>query len=308
MLDIIRGPRKAPRRVLLYGTHGIGKSTWAAAAPSPIFLATEDGLNDVGCDRTPLLKSLGAVNSWVSDLLTESHGHRTVVIDTADWLERLIFNQVAAEHTKKNIEEIGYGKGYAFAMSHWEFLLNSFGHLRDKGMAVILLAHARVVKIEPPDADSYSRYEPDLHKFVSPLLQEWADEVLFASYRVNTIAKDEGFDRTRTRAIGTGDRIVYTCERPTHLAKRRIAMPDILPLDFNAYAACLMAQPAPPVQVSQRATAEPAQQAPKTPATPAPVPETPLNPNGDGNISGLVVEGSSKTGLYPTTPSSVNPF
>ena len=292
--NVIRGPRRAPRRVLLYGTHGIGKSTWASKAPSPIFLATEDGLNDLGCDRTPVLKRLGDVNSWISDLLVQHHEYHTVVVDTLDWLERLIFNQVAAEREKKNIEEIGYGKGYGFALSHWDFLLNSFNHLRDRGIAVILLAHARIVKIEPPDADSYSRYEPDLHKSVSPFLQEWADEVLFASYHIDTVQKEEGFDRTRTRAIGTGDRIVYTCERPTHLAKRRIFMPDILPLDFSAYAACLTASPA-----AAAPMVEPQSDAPEK-----------ANGNGDGNIAGVVVDGSSKPseGMFPTTPSSVNPF
>ena len=32
---------------MLYGTHGIGKSTWGAMAPDPIFIQTEDGLAEV---------------------------------------------------------------------------------------------------------------------------------------------------------------------------------------------------------------------------------------------------------------------
>ncbi|MFZ5828808.1 MAG: hypothetical protein ACOY3P_01905, partial [Planctomycetota bacterium] len=85
------------------------------------------------------------------------------------------------------------------------------------------------------------RHEPDLHKSGSPLLQEWCDEVLFARYRVDTVSKDAGFGKDRVRAVGTGDRIVWTCERPTHVAKRRVPLPDVISLDFSEYAKHLSA-------------------------------------------------------------------
>ena len=268
-MKIIKGIVKRPRRVLLYGTHGIGKSTWAASAPSPIFLTTEDGLSDIGVDRTPLLKDLGAFNNWVSDLLTQTHEYRTVVVDTLDWLERLIFNDVAQSAGKDSIEDFGYGKGYGLALTQWEFVLKSLGYLRDKGMAVILLAHARIVKVEPPDRDSYTRYEPDLHKSVSPMLQEWVDEVLFATYKMDVKQSNEGFNKKRGQAIGDGERVVCTCEKPTHLAKRRVQMPDEIPLKFAAYANYLKSAK----------------------------PEANGNGNGNGhaaNIAGMVTNGSSK--------------
>lgn len=242
LANVISGRKKSPRRVLLYGTHGIGKSVWASNAPRPIFLNVEDGLADIDCQRTPLVKDFAGVNGWISTLLTQEHDRATLVIDTADWLERIVHADVAQSLNKQSIEEIGYGKGYIFALNRWEFLLRSLEHLRaQRGMAVIMLAHARITKFSPPDADTYDRYEPDLHKSVCPVLQEWADEVLFAAYRVNTIQREERFGQERTRAIGTGERVVYTCESPTHLAKRRANLPDVLPLDFNAYAAALAA-------------------------------------------------------------------
>jgi hypothetical protein len=239
---IISGRKKSPRRVCLYGTHGIGKSYWAAAAPSPIFLNVEDGLDGIECQRTPLIKDFATVSGWLSCLLTEPHDRRTLVIDTGDWLERIIHADVAASLGKNSIEDIGYGKGYVFALNRWDFLLRSLDHLRtQRGMSVIMLCHARITKFSPPDADTYDRYEPDLHKSVCPMIQEWADEVLFAAYRVNTIKREERFNQERTRAVGTGERVIYTCESPTHLAKRRANLPDVLPLNFNAYAAALAA-------------------------------------------------------------------
>jgi hypothetical protein len=246
LTGIVSGKTRRPRRVLLYGTHGIGKSTWAAAAPNPIFLTIEDGLNDIGCDRTPLLNELGQVNNWVSNLIQQDHEYRTLVIDTVDWLEKLIHDNVALESGKRSIEEIGYGKGYLLAIKHWDFILRSLDALREKrNMAVILLAHARSTKYDPPDGDGYFRYEPDLHKTVSPTLQEWADEVFFANYRVDVIQKEEKFNQTRTRAVGCGERVIFTTEMPTHLAKRRVVMPNVIPMSFAAYSQYLKPQEQP---------------------------------------------------------------
>lgn len=233
---IIKGKRAAPRRCLLYGTHGIGKSTWASQSPSPIVIATEDGLDDVGVDRTPVLQKTIEVAQWLIELSgEEKHGYRTVVVDSLDWLEKLIWTATAEEAGKKSIDEIPYGRGYTAANRRWEQLLHMLDACRAKGMNVILLAHAKVEKFSPPDADPYDRWMPDLHKAASPLLQEWADEVLFATYKVSTVNKDQGFGQTRTRAVGNGDRIVHTCETPTHMAKRRIIIPDTIPLEWSYY-------------------------------------------------------------------------
>jgi len=233
---VITGKRQMPRRVLLYGTHGIGKSTWAASSPKPIVLQIEDGLDDIGVDRTPVLTETIEVARWLIELSgDEDHGYQTVVIDSIDWLERLIWKATCKEQGKKSIEEFGYGKGYVLAMRRWEQLLHMLDACRGKGMNVILLAHAKVERFTPPDNDPYDRWQLDVHKTVAPLLQEWADEVLFATYKVRTISQDEGFGQKRTRALESAQRVVRTLEAPTHAAKRRIELPDELPLSWKEY-------------------------------------------------------------------------
>ena len=44
---------------MLYGTHGIGKSSWAAQAPGVLFLNVEDGLNDIDCGMIGYLRCKG---------------------------------------------------------------------------------------------------------------------------------------------------------------------------------------------------------------------------------------------------------
>ena len=237
MSQVTSGRSPAPRRVVLYGTHGIGKSTFAACAPGPVFIQTEDGLGEIDCDRFPLTTTFDQAMQALSELYADEHPYRTVVVDSLDWLERLIWTDVCRKRNVESIEEIGYGKGYVFALTQWRDFLDGLAALRnDKGMMVLLIAHARVERFENPETDPYDRYVPRLHRLASQVVQEWADEVLFATFKVYTRQTDAGFDRKRTQGIGTGERIVRTTERPAHVAKNRLGLPDEMPLDWNAFA------------------------------------------------------------------------
>jgi len=238
MTQIQSGKQMRPRRVMLYGTHGVGKSTFGAMAEKPIFITTEDGLAEIDCDNFPLATSYGDVLSALSELYSAEHDYQTVVIDSLDWLERLIFEEVCRKRGVESIEDIGYAKGYTFALTQWREILEGLDALRnDRNMQVILIAHARIEKFENPETESYDRYTPRLNKHASALIQEWCDEVLFATYRIHTKQTDEGFNRKRTQGIGTGERILRTTERPAHVAKNRLNLPDELPLDYRVYAA-----------------------------------------------------------------------
>lgn len=234
---IVCGKAPAPRRVMLYGTHGIGKSTFAACAPKPIFLQTEDGLGEIDCDKLPLVTNFNEAMGALSELYTEKHPYQTVVVDSLDWLERLIWAEVCRKRNVENIEEIGYSKGYVFALTQWREFLEGLSALRaNRKMTVVLIAHARIERFENPETESYDRYVPRLHKLAAAIVQEWCDEVLFATYKVYTKQSDEGFNRKRIQGVGSGERILRTQERPAHVAKNRLNLPDELPLDWNAYA------------------------------------------------------------------------
>ena len=178
-------------------------STWGAQSENPIFIQTEDGLGKIDCARFPLAEDYAQVITALSELYAEEHDYRTVVIDTLDWLERLIWADVCRKRGVENIEDIGYAKGYTFALSQWREVLDGLQALRnERGMMVILIAHCQIDKFQSPVADTYDRYAPRLHKHASAVVHEWADEVLFATYRVDTKQVDEGFDRKRTRDTG----------------------------------------------------------------------------------------------------------
>jgi len=202
-----------------------------------VFLQTEDGLGEIDCDKFPLTTSFADALQIVAELYSEQHDYRTVVVDSVDWLERLIWTEVCRKHGVESIEEIGYGKGYVFALTQWREFLDGLSALRShRDMTVILIAHSRIERFENPETESYDRYVPRLHKLSGPVVQEWCDEVLFATYKVYTKATDKGFNQRRTQGIGTGERVIYTQERPAHVAKSRLDLPEELPLSWGAYA------------------------------------------------------------------------
>jgi len=118
--DIQRGKANAPRRTVLYGLPGIGKTTFGAMSERPVFVVTEDGVGDIGCDRFPLATRYADVIAALGSLYTEQHEYRTVVIDSLDWLERLIWTKVSQDRNVESIEDIPYAKGYVFALTHGE--------------------------------------------------------------------------------------------------------------------------------------------------------------------------------------------
>lgn len=239
--SIVKGRQCLPRRVMVYGVQGIGKSTFGAMAPKPIFIQTEEGSNDIECDRFPLANSLEEVKQQMATLYTEPHDYQSVVVDTLDAGEPLIWAAVVEEYGQakgiKTIEEFGFNKGYHYAVAKWRELFRGLQALRDdRGMMIILLAHSTVQRFENPETSGYDRYMPKLHKFAAALIQEWCDEVLFASYRVYTKAEDKGFNQKVTKGLGAGERILRTEERPAHLAKNRLSLPYELPLNFQEFA------------------------------------------------------------------------
>jgi hypothetical protein len=239
LTSILTGTKPGPRRMLVYGTAGIGKSTFATCAPSPIVVQTEDGLGEIDCHKFPVATSFDEVMQSLAALYNEDHPYRSVVIDSLDWLERLIWAKVCATRQVATIEDIGYGKGYTFALSHWRDVLDGLSALRDhRGMTVILIAHAKIERFDNPETEAYDRYVPRLHKTAAAMVAEWCDEVLFATYRVFTKSTEEGFNQKRVQGLGSGERVLRTTEHPAHLAKNRLNLPDELPLvwaDFAKY-------------------------------------------------------------------------
>lgn len=231
--SIRRNEALSAPRVLIYGVEGIGKSTFAAGAPSPIFIQTEDGLGSLSADHFPLATKTVDVFDAIGALYGEDHTFRTVVIDSVDWLETLIWRDVEAKYDAK---DLAFGKGAMIAADRWREVLEGLNALRtQRGMAVILIAHTEIRRFDSPETEPYDRYQPKLQARTSALVREWCDAVLFANYRT-IVKKDEvGFNKTVARGVSTGERLLFTSERPAYMAKNRYSLPESLPLSWAAF-------------------------------------------------------------------------
>lgn len=246
--SIRKGKVIKPPRVLLYGVEGVGKSTFAASAPSPIFVATEDGQDQIDCDKFPLCGSWDAAIGCLHTLATAEHEYKTVVVDSVDWLERLIWDRVCNDHGVNSIDKAagGYGKGYTAAMNYWKQFIGSLDYLREeRGMIVVLIAHSAIENFNDPEGIAYDRYTPRLHKIPNDYLREWVDATLFACRVVRVQKEESGFNKTRgiATAIGKagGDRVLRTVGGPACVAKNRYSISDDLPLSWAAFEAAVSA-------------------------------------------------------------------
>jgi len=241
LVTIQSGRQSRPPRVLLYGVEGIGKSSFGSQAPKPIFIQTEDGLDEINCDRFPLATTFDEVISALKTLQSESHDYESVVIDSLDWLERLVWDKLCEQYAVASIEKVdgGYARGYMLALSLWREVLDLLNALRNRGMVVILIAHSKVERFEDPESSPYDRYSPRLHKHAGALINEWCDAVLFATRKMRTQSEDGGFNRKRTiaHAIGKdgGERIMRAYGSPSCVAKNRYGIAEELPLSWPAF-------------------------------------------------------------------------
>ncbi len=239
LASIRKGPQALPPRIVIYGEHGLGKSTFGASAPNPIFIQTEDGLASLNVASFPLATAHEQVLEAVGTLYNEKHDFETVVLDSLDWAEKLVWSYVARKHDKQSIEDFGYGKGYTVAAEAMGELLAGLNALRvERGMAVILTAHAQVRRFDDPTSASYDRFELALHKAASALVSEWADVIAFATHDTIVRTEEAGFNKKLKKAVAS-DRVVYVERAPAFNAKNRYGLPPKLPLSWDAFSSAL---------------------------------------------------------------------
>ena len=235
--SIRRNVEMQPPRIMLYGPHGLGKTTFGAGAPAPIIIQTEDGLGALDVPHFPLAESYQAVFDALA-ALDADHEYSTVVIDSLDWLDNLIWQDINKLHDEK---ALAYGKGAVIAADYWRTILDALNRLRARGMISILIAHCEIKRFDSPETDPYERYQPKLQARSSALVQEWCDAVFFANYKTVIKQAEVGFNNKVSRGISNGERLIYTQERPAHLAKNRYNLPETLPLEWEAVQSAMVA-------------------------------------------------------------------
>lgn len=232
-MQLIRGKQmQSAYKICLYAPEGIGKTTFAAQMPNPVFIDTEGGSGFLDVCRTPRPTSWTMLLDQIRYFIANPQELGTLVIDTLDWAERLCIEQFCATKQIKGIEDLPYGRGYVYVAEEFGRMLNLLEELRLKGVHIFLTAHATLRKFEQPDEmGSYDKWELKLSKKVAPMVKEFVDALFFANYETYIVKNEE----KKNKAQG-GRRVMYTSHHPCFDAKNRYGLPDKLPLDFGQIA------------------------------------------------------------------------
>ena len=245
-LAVQSGKQKGARRFLIYGQESVGKTTLAAYAPKPIFIDLEEGSHELNVDR--ILFDGDQVSppnyedflSAIVNLSTEDHDYQSLVIDSVDRLESLIWDYCLRRDSGKegplnksgrkldSIEGYGYGKGYVVALDVFRALLVHLEMLqRRRGMNIIIIGHTHIRPFKNPEGDDYDRYWLRVHAGMAGQIKEWVDVVGFACFE----AFGKGSDKRKAKGYATGRRLLKLIHAAAYDAKSRIAMPPEMELD-----------------------------------------------------------------------------
>ena len=313
-MKITRGKIPGAKKCVLYGPEGIGKSTLAAQFPAPLFIDTENGTKELDVARFDKPTSWEMLLQEVRYVLNSPDICKTLVVDTADWAEKLCIKAICDQHQKRGIESFDYGKGYTFVYEGFGELLNLLADVTERGIHVVLTAHAATKRREQPDEfgtyDCWGLKLIDSPKCsIANMVKEWADVLLFANYKTLVVAVD---DKGKKHKAQGGSRVMYTSHHPCWDAKNRLGMPEELPLEWEALARYIEAPnapnppppsptpPAPPTPPpasvptdvptaapSSTAAADPQPSAPQPPAQESPAPSPAQPPERPDNQAAL---------------------
>jgi len=218
--------------MLLYGPGGIGKSTWGAKTPAPIFLGSEEGTDLLDVARFPKPKSFEDILTGVRELIEAAHEYKTLVIDSLDWIEPLIYAAVCKRYGVSSIEKAagGYGKGYLEALDEWTAFMDLLTALRDKRkMNIVLLAHPSIENhTDPHTQATYQRYELKLNKKAKQKVMEYVDAMFYATYE--TFTKKDG---DTVKAVVSDRRVMYPNWQQGFDAKNRYGLQQEIDLAIS---------------------------------------------------------------------------
>jgi hypothetical protein len=225
----ITKPTPTAPKGCIYGGPGVGKTTFASSAENSLIVDCENGAGTIQCQRTPYLETWPAIEQWLTAIEKEKHGHQVIAIDTIDWLVRRLEEHVAGVSGTQfastlNKSHGGYGNGKQVLKNYiYRCLLPTFDRIVNRGIAVILLAHAKRTDITDIDGVTVEKTTPDLPDDYLNVFVEWADFVCLARKDVD------------------GKRTMLTTEDNRALAKNRYGMPTVIDFTWPAFTGAISA-------------------------------------------------------------------
>ena len=244
MKDLISSGIKTETFTLLAcGEPGSGKTTFCADSlekkGTSLVFDLENGSLGQNVDRISLY------GKGFDDLMEALKGfydgklgkYPRIVLDSLDWVERIILASVCKENGVKDASDIPYGRGFSYALQYWTKLIQACDMIKSRGVSICMTAHTQIIKINDPLHEEYSSHGLKLNKHAKALLTEYVDVMGYViGNEVITSRKSDSFGKVEYTASGTGERKICFAPNPAYESKTRIAgIPDVLPLEWSAF-------------------------------------------------------------------------
>jgi len=172
-------------RLIILGEKKIGKTTFGADSPKPIFIPTEDGCSSVdGLDFFPKQTTYQGIIDCITTLGKEEHEFETVVIDTLDGVVEMLSDEVTkTDFDNKPLKFNNYLAGNKVVAQKLKRFIDMLDRLREeKGMRIILLCHTGTSNVKNAEGDDYIKTTGYMGKYTWGLFANWADRIGSAGY------------------------------------------------------------------------------------------------------------------------------
>lgn len=212
-MEVIKTKRTERRfeRVFIYSNEGLGKSTLAASAPKPIFIDIEDGLSEIDTSSFGICSTFDMVMEQLRYLYKTKTEFETIVIDSIDACERLMYKKVCQEHNIQSISDIPYGGGFSKAAEKLNSLVAAFDAIRkNQNMRIIILGHSQIKTVQNLLGNDYDSYMPNIRDKHCDLLKAWCDIVGYLHTKTYTDISKGSFGKDIIKQFGGNERI-FSC-------------------------------------------------------------------------------------------------
>ena len=216
--------RLQSKKVLLYGSPKVGKSTFCSHLPNALFLATEPGLDSLSRYEVPIT-SWDDILDACADIAAGDHQYQTIIIDTIDNAWRYCTAWICKKHRVEYEGDLQYGKGSALVNTEFHRVITKMSNLP---YGLWMISHAKSITVEGRSTKDFTKTVPTVPDRARNVVVAMADFILYCS--MDEKMKLDKFVQTRT--IHTKPNLYFEAGDRTGL------LPEEIPMDCEKFMAC----------------------------------------------------------------------
>lgn len=216
-------------KILVYGASGMGKTTICTELPDPVFVATDDGIDEIVNPITGEVIPSYKAGTYedLRNILAQPklfEGFKTIVLDNMTEAENLavpyILEHVLRDGVKvKSLEGYGWGAGYAHLADHDNYVKYDLQRLVDLGFNVAVICQLSPRKETSAEVPDYFKdgpklvYRPGSKAFAVTDFVEWSDYCFKIGYTTMKVSDK--------RVTSSGQRVIFVSPETHFEAKAR---------------------------------------------------------------------------------------